>query len=352
MAYSSYNFFTGELDGCSSRDFQKLDYSIKNSEDRIEYLENLLKKSEYFNMFFEDHFKVNLTSGDSLSEEINVCKILENMANYILNSEDVKEEDRKNKPEYVFHKSNERFEKKINRENISINGENGPFNIVDNENIVHSLQVKKQNSKKPKTQTISAKDLRENTKCGEILRDYQIFLDHINKNLKEKPDRMWRYYSQAKSQVQDDMIMVKESLKGIWGLRVHIKESSKPDLDVFDFTDMETVKMMMQMEEPSFEFNLDMRIIWKDFMDVATKANLVEEEKLVLKCMQQQWKIIEISEEFDIKYDRIRRTIIPNIAKKIIKVGCEYDAEDPKIKEKIKNRKEKAKNDNKEKELL
>lgn len=345
MAYSTYNFFTGELDGHSARDFQKLDYSVKNSEDRKEYLEELLNKSDYFNMFFEDHFKVNLTSGDSLSEEINVCKILENMANYLLNSEDVKEEDKKNKPEYVFHKSNERFEKKRNRESISVNGENGSFNIVDNENIVHSLLVKKQNNKKPKTQVIKAKDLREDTRCGEILRDYQVFLDHINKNLKEKPDRMWRYYSQAKSQVQDDMIMVKESLKGIWGLRVHIKESSKPDLDVFDFTDMETVKVMIQMEKPSFDFNFDMRIVWNDFMDIVAKANLVEEEQLVLKCLQQQWKIIDISEEFDIKYDRIRRTIIPNIAKKVIKVGCRYDAEDLEIREKIKLRKEKAKNE-------
>ena len=350
MAYNPYNVFKGELDGHSPRDFQKLDYSLQNYEERKKYIEDLLNSSDFFVEYFDDKFKVNINSGDALSDEINIVKIIENMANYLLNSEDVKEEDRKNKPVYVFHKSNERFDKKINRESISIRGDEGLFNIVDDENIIHSLDVNRQNSRLPKTQKITRADLKEDSKCGEILRDYQVFLDLINRKLKEKPDKRWRYYSNAKAQVQDDMINVKNSLKGIWGFNIQIKESTDYDLDVLDFTDMDTVEYMMRLPQPSFEFNFEERIIWNDFNDVVKKAGLTVEEEIILQCLQQQWKIVDIAEESKIDYDRIRRTVIPNIAKKIIKVGCKYDAEDPIIANKIKDRKEKAKEAEEEEE--
>lgn len=342
MAYSSYNFFTGELDGKHARDFSKMDYTKENLKDRIEFVEDLLNDSDYFVEYFDNHFKVNLTAGDALSEEINVCKILENMANYLLNSEDVRDEDRKNKPVYVFHKNNERFEKKINRESFTIKSFEGSFNMVDDENIVHSLEVNKSNSRLPMTQRITSKDLEEDSKCGEVLRDYKIFLDHINRQLKKTPGKSWRYLSNAKAQVQDDMIMTKDFLKGVWGYNIDIKESCVPDLDVLDFTDIDTVRFMMEMEEPDFVFNHDMRIVWNDFNNVVKQSNLNDEESVVFKLLQHQWKMVEISEELNIKYDRLRRTIIPNIAKKITKVGCKYDAEDSRVADKIKKRKEEA----------
>lgn len=349
MAFSTQSFFRGELDGKNIRDFQKMDYSLDSLEERKKYVSDLLDGSNYFQQYFDNHFKVALNAGDPTSEDINICNVLENMANYLLNSEDVKEEDRRNKPVYVFHKSNEKFEKKIERETVTVNNANGCSNIVDEENVIHAMLAKKTNSRLPKVQTIKKSDLVEDSECGRILREYQQFLDHVNVKLKEKPDKLWRYYSKAKAQIQDDMVNVKDSLKGVWGYNSKISESSKPDLDVFDFTDYDTVKYMISVDEPSFDFNYEMWIVWKDFNEIVKNANLTIEENAIFYCLQNQWKIIEISEYFELDYDRIRRTIIPNIVKKICKLGKKYDAEDASDSLKIDERK---KNSKKVKEVI
>lgn len=341
--------FLGRLDDHSVKDFLKLDYDIKKLDDRREYLNNLLESSEFFNLYFDNYFKANITGGDALSEDVNICKILERMANYLLNSDDVKEEDKKNKPVYVFHKNNERFEQKLNREKISVTNDNEEVvNLVDNENVVHSLEVPHKNSRKPKVQQITKKDLMEDSLCGSILREYQQFLDYVNEKLHEEPDKNWRYYSNAKAQIKDDMINVKDMLNGVWGYNIQIKESHLPDLDIFDFTNEETVRYMISLAKPNFYFNFEMWVIWQDFQDIVKKAKLTKQEQEVYSMIQDGYKLIDISYDLGIEYQRLKRTTIMNIVRKIIKVGCRYDAEDEKIKEKIIQRRLKAKEENEE----
>lgn len=341
MAFLDGIYFNGELDGKTSRDFNKLDYNLTKLKDRIEHVNNKLECSNFFINYFENHFKVNLNSVDPLSANFNICNILENMGTYILNSDEVKEEDEKNKPVYVFHKSSDKFEKKLKRENISINNSYGEINITDEENIVHSLMKKDKNSRLPKRQRITKSDLDEDTECGRVLREYQDFLDYVNEKLQQKPDKNWRYYSNAKFSIKDDMIMVKDMMKGVWGYNSSPMESSKPDLDIFDFTDIDTIKYMLTMEEPSMSFDYDMWIVWLDFQELLKKVDFTTQEEAVVACLREQWKLTEIADEMKIDYQRLRRTILENIAKKISKLGCKYDAEDPKIDEKIKKKKEK-----------
>lgn len=341
--YSENQIFQGNIDNKNIRDFFKLDMKKRSTDDRIEEVNEMLDKSDYFTDFFSDYFKVSVSPRDALSEDVNVCQTLEKMANYILSSEDEIDHRRKEKPEYVFHTRRDKFEGKLKREMINLKSDDGSVgNIVDNENVVHVMAAKEINSRVPKTQKITAKDLAEDSECGRILREYQTFLDHVDNKLKEKPEKLWRYYSNAKGQVKDDMINVKNMLKGVWGID-QISESAKPDLDIFDFTDFDTVKFLLSLKKPSLSFNYDMWVLWNDFNNTVRKANFTAQENAVHILLQLEYSMTDIAIELDIEYHRLRRTIIDNMVKKVIKVGNKYDAEDPKIAEKLKKRKELAK---------
>ena len=341
--YSENQFFQGEIDNTNIKDFFKLDMEKRSTQERLDEVSDSLNGNDYFTDFFSEYFKVSLNSGDALSEDVNVCKTLESMANYILNSEDEVEHRRKEKPTYVFHTNREKFEGKMKREMISVKSDDGSMNnLVDNENIVHTISVSQSNSRVPKTQKITSKDLAKDNECGRILREYQLFLDHVDKKLKEKPEKFWRYYSNAKGQVKDDMINVKNMLNGAWGSGNQISESSAPDMDIFDFTDHDTIRYLLSMKKPSLVVDYDNWVLWNDFNDTVKKANLTIQENAVLYLLQLEYSMTDIAIELDIEYYRLRRTIINNIVKKISRVGNKYDAVDKNISEKIKKRKREA----------
>ena len=286
--FSTLSIFHGELDSHTSKDFSKMDYSITKLSERLKFVNEKVDSNYFFVEYFDNHFKVGVNASDPLSEDVNICKILENMANYILNSDEVKEEDERNKPVYVFYKNSELLDKKIEKESISVNGIDGSTNIVDAENIIHALVAKNKNSRAPKVQRITSDDLKEDSLVGETLRDYQVFLDFINEKLQEKPDKNWRYYSNAKHTIQDDMINVKDMLKGVWGYNIQIKETHVPDMDIFDFTDYDTIKYMLTVPKPSLSFDYDNWIIWTDFQNLLKTVDFTSEENAVICCLRDQ----------------------------------------------------------------
>lgn len=341
--YSNNSFFQGNLGNKNLKDFMKLDISKTSLEERKQYLDELIGDQYFFDEYFEKHFKANINSNEALSTEVNVCNVLENMANYLLNSDESKQMDADKKNVYVFHKGNERFKKRMDRETFSttINGET--MNIVDNPNVVHVLQKKEKNFRLPKKQKITKEDLLRNDFCGDVLREYQKMLDTINEKIVEKRDKMYFKYSINKSTIQQDMIDAKNMILGVWGYNISISESHVPDTEIFDFTDYDTVKFLLQMEKPDFSFNFEMWLVWTEFIETVKKANLTETETEIVVMLQNQWRIQEISDATGIAYHNLYQTTIPRICKKIMKVGNKYDAYDEKIKLKIEKRKEKAK---------
>lgn len=294
-----------------------LDRSVSSLEDRLNEVNEKLDSTDLYVDYFKNQFNPNLTGDMELSEDIPVCKSLEKMANYLLMSDESKQMDKDERNNYVIHKDREKFMKKLNRENSA---------FMDDENIVHFL-IKQRNDYKPKTLKITAYDINKDTETGRVLREYNNFLININKALQEKPDSRWFMFSRAKSQVKNDMLYVKKMLDGVWGENIKpVSVPKKTDYYFIDFTDYKTVEYLIKMEQPDFEFDQELWIVWLEFNDVAKKANLTEEEYFVFYLLQKQWNIKEIAEYLNINYDRVKRTVINNIVKKIIKVGDKYSA--------------------------
>lgn len=294
-----------------------LDRSVTSIEDRLNEVNDKLNSTDLYVNYFDNQYNPNLTGDMPLSENLQVCKSLEKMANYLLMSDESKQMDKDEKNNYVIHKDRDKFIKKLNRENSD---------FMDDENVIHFL-IKQRNDYKSKTQKITSYDINKNTETGRVLREYNNFLNNINKALKEEPDSRWFMFSRAKHQINNDMIYVKNMLDGVWGENIKpISVPKKTDYYFIDFTDYKTVKYLIKMEQPSFEFDQELWLVWIEFNDVVKKANLTEEEYFVFYLLQKQWNIKEISEYLNIDYDRVKRTVINNIVKKIIKVGDKYSA--------------------------
>lgn len=357
MAFSSQPNFIGVLDGTDVNELnKKIDYSKIHLEERKNVVNNILDNTSFYDEYFQDHFKAAINSYDHLSSEVNVCKSLERMANYLLNSKEIKQEEDAEKTHYVFHTDEKYFRKKVAREQSieqMANTENG-----DHENaVIHFLKRDDGNFKKEKIQTISTKDIRVDKKNSQedvdyvisVINDYKDFYDRITDKLINKDTDINRYLlTKVKGQLTDDIIYSKDHLLGVFGydLRNAQKETACPSLDIFDFTNWNhvygrkvtfhgisprgkkiehtVVAKGLMFFKPSNDMSDDFNLTLVDLANTIEKANLTEEEKQILELSQNGLTLEEIAEIFNTYHLKISRAL-RIIANKIIKVGNKYD---------------------------
>lgn len=344
MVFTAQQNFTGTLDGKTIRDLNdKIDYSKNKLDERVNVVEGILE-NKFYEEYFSDFFDPCINASDATSSNNNVCKSLERMANYILNSKEVKEMDDAEKNQYVFHTSQSHFDSKIRREQ-SVSQITGSDSTEANDNIIHVFKSEEANYRKPKTQKIHKNDLEREDKLGEVLRSYNNLLILVDDEIAKKKDSKYNRYllTKVKHDVVDDMIRSKDSLLGVWGYHLkHFSESNEPDYNIFDFTnerhlkggtitfidskgnEKETTAKGLIYFTPSLDPDNEFALTLYDLQKTIEKANLNEKETIVLKRLQQGEQKNEISIELDCSPENISY-YVDQIVKKIIKVGDKYD---------------------------
>lgn len=359
MAYTSQPNFIGVLDGIDVNEInKKIDYSKNKLNDRKNIVNEILNETKFFEEYFTKHFKSNINSNDHLSSNINVCKSLERMANYLLNSKEIKQEEDAEKVKYIFHTDEKYFRKKVEREQ-SIEQMAKTENDDHENTVIHFLKRDDDNYKKEKIQNISTSRIKPCNVNDEedvelaisIINDYKDFYDRVTIKLKNKDEDINRYLlTKVKGQLTEDMVYTKDHLLGVFGynLKNGQKEDAKPSLDIFDFTNWEhiygkdvtftgrtvrgkkvehniTAKGLMFFK-PSNDLTNDFNLTLIDLQNTIEKANLNEYERQVLHLAQSGLTLQEIAKEFDLYHMKISRTL-RKIAQKIIDVGDRYDLE-------------------------
>ena len=357
MAFSSQPNFNGVLDGTDVNELnKKIDYSKIHLEERKEVIEKLINGTAFYEDYFSDFFKANINAGDHLSTDVNVCQSLERMANYLLNSKEIKQEEDAEKTKYVFHTDEKYFQKKVNRE-TSVDHLSKSANPDHQDNVIHFLKRNETNYKKEKVQDINYKSLKPTKTNSQedidevkrILSEYRVFYDSVTEKLLDKDRDVNRYLlTNTKGQLTDDMIYTKDSLLGIFGynLKNGTKEDAKPSLDIFDFTNESHLKgKVIEVEgrtvrgeyvsnrimargliffKPTSDYTDDFNLTLLDLQETIKKANLTEEEQIVLSMSQNgssQFEIATYLNTYDMKISRI----LDRIVRKIRKVGNKYD---------------------------
>lgn len=346
MAFSSQPNFTAEIDGTTVHELnKKIDYTKVHLTDRMKAVQELLDSTDFYIDYFAEFFNPNINAGDSLSADVNICKSLERMANYILNSKEVKEEEDAMKTKYVFHTDRKYFEKKLARE-TSISQVVGTNTPEEESNIMHFLKTEEPNYRKGKIQKVTAKDIARDDKLGEILRSYNNLLVFVDQELRDKNSKYNRYLlTKTKGAVVEDMIYCKDHLLGVWGYDLkNFYESCEPDYSVFDFTNVEHIKGKklqftdhkgkdkelfvkgLMYFEPRLMPNDEFSLTLMDFENTVNQAELNPNERFVLDRVRMNQSKFEIAEELKVSAPNVSY-LIDQIAIKISKVGNKYDLE-------------------------
>jgi hypothetical protein len=302
---------------------EQIDYKQTKLDDRKAVVEEILEQTgDELSAYFNNSFKANLNSKDKLSHEDNVCRTLESLANYLLNSDEVKEEKAKEEFHYVFHTDEQYFNKKIQREN-SIESMSSDSN---EDTVIHFLIRSKKNYKKAKTQIVTKKDLQREGLVGEVLRAYNDELERISNKLKRENNDLGgkRYLlTRASGQIKTDMVMVKDQLLGTFGYNSNPSETTEYDLDLVDFTNPVHVKELITTF-CDFEPDSDLAFVIAAFEELVDGTLLTPRERLVYNDIRQGLKNYELAEKFNVTQQWIG-AIITSIAKKVAKEAEKYE---------------------------
>ena len=325
MGFDNRHLFSGEINGQTLGDFRKLNYKENSLEKRLQLVNEKLESSKDENglNFFENytlkHYKDKLNSSDELSEKNEVFKTLENMANYLLGSEEIREIRKKEKQQYKFYIDETEFRLRTNKEQLFENVAND--NDIKAENVIHFLLSKyNENYKLGSSISVTAKDIHEKDFCGDILYQYHQLLTHVDKQIKN-PDEEYkgkRYIlTKAKRDLIDDMTLVKTQLKGIIKPKHLLKDSTVTEWDCFNWGNRKHVKELIYIQtgfHPENEISFIIMDLKTLVQEMKQEGKLSKSEIKVYNLIRQGYKNNEIAEKLN-----VRRTYISNTVAVIVK---------------------------------
>ena len=314
MAFTSQQNFLASIDGVTANELNRvMDRTLDNYDERKACIESTLEGTTFFEEYFTDYYNVNASQNDYLSLENNVCKVLENYASYLLNSKDIDDEEAE---VYKFYYDESEFRRAVNKDMKY--DEKGP-------EVIDFLLANQSNYKKAKDQKITAADLKRNDYLGDVLRDYQTYIDVLNNSNMQAYRR-----NRLKGEVQRDMILSKDALLRVHGYQLrYFSESTKPNLEVVDFVDFNQLKgYTVEGVDPHYtkvdgllrmkfngDFQYDFQCILYDLDILIEKTKLTERERECLNYFRNGLTNVKIGDIINITSQSVGQSIDSAIKK-------------------------------------
>ena len=314
MAFTSQQNFLASIDGTTANELNRvMDRTLDNYEERKKCIESTLDGTSFFEEYFTNYYNVNASQNDYLSLENNVCKVLENYASYLLNSKDIDDEETQ---QYKFYYDESTFRRAVNKD---MKYDDKSPEVID------FLLANQSNYKKAKDQKITSSDLKRNDYLGDVLRDYQTYIDVLNNSNMQAYRR-----NRLKGEVQRDMILSKDALLRVHGYQLrYFSESTKPNLELFDFADFNQLKgYTVEGVDPHYtkvdgllrmkfngDFQNDFQCILYDLDILIKKTKLTERERECLNYFRNGLTNVKIGDIIGVDEKSIRRSIDSAIKK-------------------------------------
>lgn len=262
MAFSSHRKnFKGKINNVSVEDLKELDFNIYNFNERKKYIaEKYVQVSDFINSFQTgdgecEYYKVNVSKDDYLSADINIFKLIEKDANYLLNSKDLPR-DRGQAYKILSEKD---FKKILLKENNFSN-----ISEDESETMI-ILEAAKTNHYTNMDHKITKKDLMHE-KTFQVLSDYEkarTYLKEEMSKIKNKHESNLTLYSVKNmlKTINDDMIYSKIALRGIRGPAKKLgDESGKFYTEAIKYEDKEHLKALFKHVDMNMDLMPDSEI--------------------------------------------------------------------------------------------
>lgn len=359
MSYATKNF-NGEIDGCRVSDFYGIvNRNLLTATERIRYLDKILYTSDgypirFFEELFEQKFDkqgrnvsyINLLPNNSQSiySETNVAKMLSSLGDYILESKDQRDKDKKQK--YKIYRDKQLFNKIMREQSTDrIQKEyGGDENVID-------ILINNKNYKTDTSQQILPEDFNDIDIC-DILKEYQDSWENIKKH-KDKQVRIASIFVRIKKRtnnfeklhklkpiekkfiteynnlkiekeelenhikylsnniriakknmatVKEDMLDVKDQIKGIIYFKDLLPESTVGCYDLMDFMDTSQIReVILHKEQDVYDFQNDFDCILYIGNELCKKVELTEVERLILDMFRKGVIQVDMAKEVERK---------------------------------------------------
>lgn len=319
------NIFTSSIDGMTAYkkygEIGKLDRKETSLSGRMDNINELLDEDNFFDTYYEQYYDPIIGQDSALSDENNVSQMLSSMADYLINSDESKELDKRDKVTYVFTED-------LTNKREQYRQDNNSFDYIDASNVeIVSKPVKPVEFKSGKI-SVNKKDLQGEDEMNHILREYSDFISYLLALAEEDKSHKRKYYSMV-SVLKDDMKMVKESYKGILPRSKsvpgghYVKPVPSPD-----YTSLNIFKKMYNASDVSVETNYE---LWEnsfDFEQILLNANITDIEYKIIKLKQRGFEFSEIVKLLDLQNEyesgNIELHIATNVMRDVHKSIVDY----------------------------
>lgn len=252
--------FKGTLAGITVEELKGLDYNKEKLIDRMEEVLNKLDKVEpFFNEYFfhdeedensREYYKCSPNTTDELSEDINICKIIQSYGSYILNSKDLP---REKQQEYSIL-TEEEFEKQLLKEmatdfkvDASVVLDCRPKN--DYTNLDHKITKK---DLYPHLQNNKYGVREKDKELARVLNCYETFREYLREEMRKlkagEPTEMTLYkLKNLLGGLAGDVIDAKKMILGVKAPAKRLgDESPMNDYSTLDYSNPEHIKHILK----------------------------------------------------------------------------------------------------------
>ena len=337
--------FRGTLAGITVEELKGLDYEKEKLIDRMkEVLDKLDKVQPFFDEYFfqkedeeneegekevREYYKCSPNTTDELSEDINICKIIQSYGSYILNSRDLPKE---RQQEYSIL-TEEEFEKQLLKEmstdfkvDSSIVLDCRPKN--DYTNLDHKITKKDLN---PHLQNNKYGVREKDLYLAKVLNDYETFREYLREEMRKlksgEPTQMTLYkLKNLLGGLASDVIDAKKMILGIKAPAKRLgDESPMNDYSTLDYSNPEHIKAILKFcnitKSPRPD-DMISHVGYDVFMAIETLKKQKQLDKIdleIIECYNANYTLEDIGNEVRMKKQSVDYRI-KKICEKISRV--------------------------------
>lgn len=328
-----YTKFRGKLHGEKAENFiKKLDFSLKQ-QDRVKKTQELMEHP-YWNEYFDTYFKAEISQDENLSDHINVCQVLNSIANYILFSPDGERIDKKVKYNfYTEKKFNEILCKESSIESKAEDAVSGLDHYDGDEQflnqyseVINYLVRPSENYKKEISQKIYEDDLSDEHirsyhdaiwHCRLLYCKYTEQIEELNKQGKSayKVINKRKFLTKHMKEMKLDQLICKDMLYGTIYFKQPLPDSCDTDYDQFDFFDESHIRALLKVNNTDLQ--TDVGCLVQDLKNLIKHIAFDIIEEKILCLLQKDKSVVEISDIIGLK-QQYAEAKLKKIIKKII----------------------------------
>lgn len=281
-----------------SKVLQQLDYALKTFEERNKLVNELIDIDWYL-LLDAENLKVDLNKDDTLYSDTPNAKFLEIVSSYLLNSPDVKQEDKNREGNIKIYHSKELFDRELNEEKLR-----GSLLPTGEDNLDITIFVKQRNFKKDKDIKVKPSDI----KSSKTLTDYMLSIEgmkyrlkvlenkgQLNKEETTKKRLLRKHIGTSRIDMEDTYISEHRPII----FKAPLKDNGCPNWDALDMFQVSHIKNLLGMTRTE-DISNDLNHILMDLENIIQEIELKPWVKRILDLILLGYNNKMISNELNI----------------------------------------------------